>query len=360
MTLEVRVRHRFGAFELDIDFTAGTGVTALFGPSGSGKSSTINAVAGLLRPQEARIVCDRHVLQDTSAHIFVRPHRRRIGYVFQDARLLPHLNVRRNLLYGRWFRRADTGTEGISFDHVVDVLNLGHLLDRAPGYLSGGEKQRVAIGRALLSRPRMLLMDEPLASLDQARRHEVLDYLNRIRRELKLPVLYVTHAVDEVMRLADHVVLFAAGRSAMAGSPAEVLNRGQAQHLLEAEDSGTVIDAHVTGQDDAYSLTVLAFDGGMLRVPLLRAAIGDPCRLRIRARDIAVATHPPAATSVLNILPARITAMHCAGHATDIAASVGGTTLTARVTRYSAAQLALSEGQTVYLMIKSVALEDNA
>lgn len=357
MTLEMRVRHRFGAFELSVECAAGAGVTALFGPSGSGKSSAVNAVAGLLRPHEAYIACDGDVLHDTAARVFVPPHRRRIGYVFQDARLLPHLNVRRNLLYGRWFRRSKSGTDGIAFDHVIDVLNLGSLLERSPGKLSGGEKQRVAIGRALLSRPRLLLMDEPLASLDQARRHEILDYLNRVRHELKLPILYVTHAVDEVMRLADRVVLFEAGRSIMAGLPTDVLNRSQVQQWLDADDNGTVLDAHVRSHDGVEGLTLLAFDGGTLRVPLLALHVGEACRLRMRARDIAIATGAPGDTSVLNVLPARVSALRVHGHVADVDARVGSTLLKARITRHSAERLALHENQPVFLMIKSIAVD---
>ncbi|GAB3627419.1 molybdenum ABC transporter ATP-binding protein [Pandoraea terrae] len=374
MTVEVSLQHRFGAFSLDANFAAGMGVTALFGPSGSGKSSVINAVAGLFRPDAGRIAVDGEVLFDSAGGIALAPHRRRVGYVFQDARLLPHLSVEHNLLFGRWFRRREAGAAAVPFDHVVDVLNLSHLLGRHPGALSGGEKQRVGIGRALLACPRLLLMDEPLASLDQARRHEVLEYLDRIRHELRLPVLYVTHALDEVMRLADQVVLFQDGRTVSQGAPADVLNLHREALDGLGDEPGTLLETTVVGHDAGYGLTELRFSGGRLRVPRVAGATGDPCRILVRARDIAVATELPAASSVLNVLPARVEALRLLGDAVEVRACVSArdndgavnradaagidhpTTLVARITRYSADQLRLTPGTDVFLLIKSVAL----
>ncbi|AKM29623.1 molybdenum ABC transporter ATP-binding protein [Pandoraea faecigallinarum] len=366
MTVEVRLTHRFGNFALDAEFAAGMGVTALFGPSGSGKSTVVNAVSGLLRPDAGRIVVGGDVLFDRANGIALPTWRRRIGYVFQDARLLPHFTVRQNLLFGRWLRRRDVAAAGggaIALEHVLEVLNLGHLLNRRPGALSGGEKQRVGIGRALLSCPRMLLMDEPLASLDHARRLEILDYLNRIRHELKLPVLYVTHSLDEVMRLADQVVLFREGRTISQGAPADVLNLHRDALDGTTESPGTVLDTRIVAHDTQYGLTELAVDGSetvRLRVPRAGGAPGDACRILVRERDVAVATSAPADTSVLNVLRARVSTLRDLGDAVEVdAALLGGgaqTSLRARITRYSADQLRLAPGRDVYLLVKSVAL----
>ncbi|MFJ2993893.1 molybdenum ABC transporter ATP-binding protein [Pandoraea sp. NPDC087047] len=370
MTVEVRLQHRFGDFMLDAEFAAGMGVSALFGPSGSGKSTVVNAVSGLLKPDAGRIVVGDEVLFDSAAGIALPTWRRRIGYVFQDARLLPHLSVRQNLLFGRWLRRRDVaaaGTGAIALEHVVDVLNLGHLLGRRPGALSGGEKQRVGIGRALLSCPRMLLMDEPLASLDHARRLEVLDYLNRIRHELKLPVLYVTHSLDEVMRLADQVVLFKEGRTISQGAPADVLNVHRDALDGAAESPGTVLETRIVAHDAQYGLTELAVNGSdtiRLRVPRAGGEAGDVCRILVRERDVAVATSPPVDTSVLNVLRARVATLRDLGDSVEVGATLLGddagtltsTALRARITRFSADQLQLAPGRDVYLLIKSVAL----
>jgi molybdate transport system ATP-binding protein len=366
MTVDVRIQHRFGAFTLDAAFAAGTGVTALFGPSGSGKSTVVNAVSGLLEPDAGRIVVGDEVLFDSTARVCLPTWRRRIGYVFQDARLLPHLTVRQNLLFGRWLRRRDVAAAGagaIAFEHVIEVLNLGHLLTRRPGALSGGEKQRVGIGRALLSCPRMLLMDEPLASLDHARRLEVLDYLNLIRHELKLPVLYVTHSLDEVMRLADQVVLFREGRTITQGAPADVLNVHREALEGAEQAAGTVLETRIVAHDAQYGLTELAVNGNAavrLRVPRAGGETGDACRILVRARDVAVATAPPVSTSVLNVLPARVATLRNLGDSVEVGATLLGdpaaTAVHARITRYSADQLQLAPGRDVYLLIKSVAL----
>ncbi|BET11147.1 molybdenum ABC transporter ATP-binding protein [Pandoraea sputorum] len=369
MTVEVRLQHRFGSFVLDAEFAAGTGVTALFGPSGSGKSTVVNAVSGLLKPDAGRIVVGDDVLFDSAAGIALPTWRRRIGYVFQDARLMPHFTVRQNLLFGRWLRRRDVAAAGsgaIALEHVVDVLNLGHLLDRRPGALSGGEKQRVGIGRALLSCPRMLLMDEPLASLDHARRLEILDYLNRIRHELKLPVLYVTHSLDEVMRLADQVVLFKEGRTISQGAPADVLNLHRDALDGTVESPGIVLETRIVAHDAQYGLTEVAVHGDeaiRLRVARASGQPGDRCRILVRERDVAVATSAPVDTSVLNVLPATIMTLRDLGDSVEVDATLQGhrgldrgTVLRARITRLSADQLQLYPGREVYLLIKSVAL----
>ncbi len=217
MSIAVSIAHRQGEFSLDIAFAADAHVVALFGPSGSGKTTILNVIAGLVRPKEARIAVGGRVLVDTGAGVFVPPHRRRIGYVFQDGRLFPHLSVRRNLAYGRWF--AARTERWAKPQEVVALLGIGHLLDRYPGTLSGGEKQRVAIGRALLASPRLLLMDEPLASLDEARKRETLPYIERLRDELAIPIVYVSHSLVEVERLAGRIVRIEAGRLATTLPP---------------------------------------------------------------------------------------------------------------------------------------------
>jgi molybdate transport system ATP-binding protein len=218
MSIAVSITHRQGDFSLDVAFEADARVVALFGPSGSGKTTVLNIIAGLVRPKQARVVVQDRVLSDTQRGIFVPPHKRRVGYVFQDGRLFPHLTVRRNLAYGRWF--TPPAAHWAKPDEVVALLGIGHLLDRSPRTLSGGEKQRVAIGRALLASPRLLLMDEPLASLDETRKRETLPYIERIRDELSIPIVYVSHSLAEVERLTDTIVRLEAGRVASApGAP---------------------------------------------------------------------------------------------------------------------------------------------
>ena len=231
MSLEVAITHRLGAFSLEAAFRSEGGLTALFGPSGSGKTTVVNVIAGLVRPDRARVVVDGDVLVDTSRNVFVPPHRRHLGYVFQEPRLFPHLTVRRNLLYGRWFRKS--AERRTAFDQVVDVLGIGPLLRRRPARLSGGEKQRVALGRAWLASPRLLLMDEPLSSLDAARKDEILPYIERLRDESRIPIVYVSHAIAEVARLATQVVMLEGGRVSSVGTVDEVLSRTDARAIVE-------------------------------------------------------------------------------------------------------------------------------
>ncbi len=245
--LEVDIEHRLGAFALDIHFTSGRGLTALFGRSGAGKTSVVNAIAGLIRPQRGRIAVDGVVLLDTERGIVTPSHRRRIGYVFQEGRLFPHLTVRQNLLFGRWFAPRGEGAVGI--DDVIDLLGIGPLLMRRPGRLSGGEKQRVAIGRALLANPRLLLMDEPLASLDAARKDEILPYLERLRDGAMVPIVYVSHAAAEVARLATTIVLIAEGSVRAVGPVAEVMGRAGLYPLAGGFEAGAVLAVTVAAHD---------------------------------------------------------------------------------------------------------------
>lgn len=355
--LEVALRHRFAAegFALDARFTAdGAGVTALFGPSGCGKSTILAAVAGLLRPQAGRVALDGEALLDTAAGVFLPPERRRFGVVFQEARLFPHLSVETNLRYGE--RRAPRGATGPGFDEVVALLGIGHLLARRPARLSGGERQRVALGRALLSRPRLLLMDEPLAALDTARRAEVLPFLARLRDAARLPILYVTHALDEVDALADRLVLLEAGRVLEEGG-VEALTARTDLPLAARRDAGVLIGCAVLAHDVARGLTRLGFGGGELLVPLRPEAPGSRLRLRLRARDVAVATEAPRSLSMQNILPAILEAIAPTGtpHELFLRLAVGPTPLLARVTRDSVERLGLLPGQTIWALVKSVA-----
>ena len=362
MTLEIDVAHDFGGFALQARFSCAPGLTALFGRSGSGKTTLVNTIAGLLRPQRARIGINGRRLADTDRGIWVPPHRRRVGYVFQDARLFPHLTVRSNLLYGRFFARIASGRhDDIAFDHVVDLLGIAPLLQRRPATLSGGEKQRVAIGRALLARPELLLMDEPLAALDGARKEEILPYLERLRDELRLPIVYVSHAIPEVTRLADTVVALSDGRVQAVGSVEELTGRLDLFPLTGRYEAGAVLSATLIRHEDAWGLSLLRTQAGEILVPRLEGrAPGSVLRIRIRARDVTLALSPPAETSALNILRgivAELKPSREGGPQVEVKLDCQGDTLLARVTRLSAERLALRPGQPVFAMIKTVALD---
>ena len=354
--IDVRAHHRLGTFVLDVAFSSGEGLTALFGRSGSGKTSVVDIIAGLVRPQHGRVVIDGTVLVDTAQNLFVPAHRRRVGYVFQEARLFPHLTVRQNLVFGRCFtprreRRA-------SFEEVVALLDVGSLLDRRPGRLSGGEKQRVAIGRALLASPRLLLMDEPLAALDAERKAEILPFIERLRDKARIPILYVSHSLAEVARLATTVVLLAEGRVAAVGPVTAVLGRvGPGTDAARFERSA-VIEARVARHEGSAGLSRLAASIGEIAVPRLDLAPGTALRLRIRARDVILATDRPHGISALNLLPGRIATLdQGTGPVREIEVALGTGSLLARVTQHSVAALGLVPGREVYAVIKSVAID---
>ncbi len=359
MTLSVALRHRFPGTEIDIAFEVPSpGVTALFGPSGAGKSSVLAAAAGLLRPDHCRIAVDGVTLADTAAHIWLAPERRRVGLVFQDARLFPHMSVATNLRYG--LRRAAEGD--IGFDEVVDLLGIGGLLARRPNTLSGGERQRVAIGRALLAQPHLLLMDEPLASLDVARKADILPYLARLHAALRLPVLYVTHAFEEVAELADSLVLVEAGRVLASGTLAEIAARADLP-LARRDDAGAVLACRVVGHDAARYLTRLAAGDATLLAPLLDKPPGTAVRVRIPAREVILARPADdrfhASISLHNILEGRVCAVGAdpARHATMVQVEVAGTTLLARITPDAVNRLGLVAGAPVLALIKSMSIE---
>jgi molybdate transport system ATP-binding protein len=356
MSLAVDVTHRFGSFLLEASFVSEGGLTAFFGRSGSGKTSLVNIIAGIVRPDRGRIVLDDTVLVDTQRRIFVPKYRRRVGYVFQEGRLFPHLTVRQNLLFGRWFTAKRERQIGL--DQVLDLLGIAHLLDRRPGALSGGEKQRVAIGRALLTSPRLLLLDEPLASLDDTRKEEILPFIERLRDEAEVPIVYVSHSISEVTRLATTVVVILDGRIAAVGPPTDVLGREGLLDAHDAGEAGTLIEAVVAEHDPSFGLTTLRSPAGVLQAPRLDLPIGTPVRVRIRARDVMIATARPDGLSALNLLSGRVTALDGSGEGSvAVGLDCGGVRLTARLTRKSVDTLRLAPGREVYAVIKSVALD---
>ncbi len=349
MTLDVAISHRFDSFALDVAFTAGPGITALFGRSGAGKTSVINAVAGLLRPQGGRIALDNEVLCDGTR--FVPPHKRGLGYVFQDARLFPHRNVAENLQFGAQFTHRPAK---IDFDDVVDLLGLGTLLARQPATLSGGEKQRVALGRALLSQPRMLLMDEPLASLDGPRKQDILPYLERLRDgPLGVPILYVSHALDEVARLADTLVLLQDGQVRSQGPLFDVMADPAAVPLLGVREAGAVIEAEVMAHADD-GLSTLQISSGTLELPGVQAAIGSRVRLRVLAQDVILSLDRPDGLSSVNVLPVKITGIHAGdGPGAAIALQAGSDRLLARITARAVREMRLDAGVHCYAILKA-------
>lgn len=353
MTLSVALQHRFSGFALDATFEVPPGVTVLFGRSGSGKTTIINAVAGLLRPDQGRIALDGAVLQDSAAKHFLPPHRRRIGYVFQDHRLFPHLSVRQNLLYGRRFAETPRGAD---FGRIVDLLGIAPLLDRRSGALSGGEKSRVAIGRAILSNPRLLVMDEPLAALDEARKAEILTYLERLRDETGLPILYVSHSMAEVARLATTLVVVDAGRVLAAGPAERLIVDPALAPVLGPRELGALIPAQIVGPE-SDGLTRLETSAGPIFLPGIAGPAGGRVRVRIMAHEVILARERPRGLSAQNILPATVTAIAGDdGPSVMVHLAIGPDPVLARITRRALNELGLAVGQTVHVVLKSMAV----
>ena len=354
--LSVAAEHEQGAFRLDAAFEAPSGVTALFGRSGSGKTTLVNVIGGLVRPRTGRVALGGTVLLDTASRVFVPPHRRRIGTVFQDARLFPHLSVRRNLLFGRWF--APRREPGLELGAVADLLGIGHLLERRPRGLSGGERQRVAIGRALLAKPRLLLMDEPLASLDETRKAEILPFIERLRDEARIPIVYVSHSVAEVARIADTLVLVENGRVTASGPTPDLLGRLGLPSLAGSRDAGAVLPARVSGHDPDYGLTRLSTPAGDLLVPRADLPVGSALRVQVFARDVLLGLTRPDGLSALNVLPGTVAEIATDGGAgAEVRLDCGGVPLLARITRKSLHGLSLEVGTPVFAVIKSVAMD---
>lgn len=357
--IDIRLRKRLSDLQLDVTFAAKSrGVTAIFGRSGSGKTSIVQAIAGGLVPDEGRIAVDDRVFFDSVTRINMPIHERRVGYVFQDSRLFPHLSVRKNLDYG--LRRA-RGSSRIDFDTAVELLGITHLLSRRPHNLSGGERQRVAIGRALLAQPSLLLMDEPLSSLDPPRKSELLPYIEGLRDELGLPILYISHAFNEVVRLADNIVLIDGGRVLRSGPLLDVASDPELSPLIGRFEAGSVIECVVAQHDEDLALSTLSFSGGMLRVPRVDLDIGAPVRVRIRARDVALALTPPVDISISNRLPGKLMSLtERGGPYVEASVDLGGATLRALITRESATRLKLTPGQELWALVKTVALDSRS
>lgn len=358
MILDVAVRHNFGKFRLDAAFRSEGRLTALFGPSGCGKTSLINAIAGLLRPDEGTIAFDGETLMDTASGQWVPAYRRRIGYVFQDARLLPHFSVAQNLRYGQWFTPA--AQRYADENAILGMLGITGLMDRKPRQLSGGERQRVALGRALLQSPRLLIMDEPLASLDEARKHEVLPFIEKLRDEMNIPIIYVSHSPAEVARLATDMVLMAAGRVVRAGPAHDILPALATLGEEFAQESGSVLDAIVERYDGDIDVTLLRSEAGPLTLSGRAGTPGQRQRLFIRANDIMVATRKPEGLSALNILEGRVTTLsENPGGGIDVSIQCGGAAITALITRQSARRLNLGSGDQAFAIIKAMSLKSS-
>ena len=354
--IEVDIEQQLGAFRLSVAFRAEAPIVGLFGRSGAGKTSVVNAIAGISRPKRGSIVVDGKRLFDAAHDIDLAPEMRRVGYVFQDALLFPHLDVSANLLYGHRLRRP--AERFIDREKVIELLGIGPLLARRPAALSGGEKQRVAIGRALLAQPRILLMDEPLASLDGARRMEILAYIERLRDDLGIPIVYVTHSVAEITRLADRIVVLSNGKSAASGAIGEVMDRLEYEGAAEGFEAASIVEARVAAHDGDDSLSTLAFDGGELVVPGVDLAVGARARVRILARDVSLSIHKPAGISVLNVLRAHVESVSESGDPViDVRLAVGRATLVARITRRSARELGIASGQSLYALVKTASLD---
>jgi molybdate transport system ATP-binding protein len=355
LSLAVELKERRGAFTLDAAFEAGSGVTALFGRSGAGKTTIVTMVAGLARPREGRILLNGRVLFDSAARKNLPTSRRKVGMVFQEARLFPHLSVKANLLYGRWAGRRHADTQ---LDSVLSLLGLESFLERRPHTLSGGEAQRVAIGRALMAAPEILLMDEPLSNLDGARRGEILPFLEKLAHEGGVPILYVSHAVDEVARLADSMVVLSEGHVIAAGPIEEVFGRYDLGLATGRHEAGAVLTAEVVGEDPKFALTRLKLDGAEVVVPALKRAPGTKVRLRIRSQDVALALSPPENTSIRNVVPVEIVSVEMEfGAYAEVLLSTAGQYLRSRITRKSSVELGLRSGKHVFALIKSIAVE---
>jgi molybdate transport system ATP-binding protein len=351
--ISVSIRHQQGEFRLDARFEAGAGVTALFGPSGSGKTTLVQMISGLTRPDEARIAFDGQIWNDTEKHIFVPPHRRRIGYVFQEGRLFPHLTARQNLHYGRFF--APRGERQMSEEEVVSLLGIGHLLNGRPSTLSGGEKQRLAIGRALLSAPHLILMDEPLSALDRPRKQEILPYIERIRDQIKIPVIYVSHAIDEVARLSNRVVLLEEGRVRAAGTPAEIFP--EAANLPESMAPQSILEGRLIGHEPRYGLSTAEVGGGIITLQPVDLPAGTLVRMRVASTDVILALEQPENISALNHLAGTITAIVRDGPNVLVSLDCAGQRLVSRITLLSAERLALKPGLRLYALFKAVTVD---
>jgi molybdate transport system ATP-binding protein len=356
--IHTRLKLNYSGFALDVDLhLPGRGVTALYGPSGSGKTTCLRCIAGLERAENGFIQINDEVWQDSDKKIFVPPHKRALGYVFQEASLFPHLSVLANLEFG--LKRIPKLQRRVDMAHATELLGIGHLLDRHPQHLSGGERQRIGIARALLTSPKLLLMDEPLAALDSQRKNEILPYLQRLHDELDIPVLYVSHSQDEVARLADHLVLLSDGKALASGPIGETLARLDLPLAL-GDDAGVVVEGHVSAYDPHYQLLTLQLPGSDLSIRVAHAPMsqGQALRCKVQARDVSLSLQSVEQSSILNRLPVTVISEIGADNAAHvlIRLNAGGTPLLARITRYSRDQLGVHPGQQLWAQIKAVAV----
>jgi len=354
--LSVAIQKRRGNFTLDINFSvASNSVIALFGPSGCGKSTVINMIAGLLDADRGFIKLGDTVLFDSTQRTNIAGEHRAIGYVFQEPRLFPHYNVNGNLRYG--LQRAHARTQAIAFDTVVDLLGLNQLLTRRIQQLSGGERQRVAIGRALLSQPKLLLLDEPLASLDMARREEVLPYLERLRDFMKIPMVYVSHQFEEVLRLASHVVLMNRGQCLAQGDLQTISLQPELRTLLGADAIGAVVEGEITAIDQKNRLAQIKIGRGQVSVDAQELNIGQRVRLQLLARDLVLALNAPTGLSIRNQLQGVVTQLTPDNHhATLVEIDLGGVTAMARITNSAVHEMNLHVGLSIWVLVKAVTL----
>ncbi|EOC0433815.1 molybdenum ABC transporter ATP-binding protein ModC [Cronobacter dublinensis] len=349
--LELNFTQVLGNHRLTVNETLpGSGITAIFGVSGAGKTSLINAISGLTRPQHGRIVLNDRVLSDTETDTFLPPEKRRIGYVFQDARLFPHYKVRGNLKYGMAKEMA------AQFDKLVTLLGIEPLLDRLPGTLSGGEKQRVAIGRALLTAPELLLLDEPLASLDVPRKRELLPYLQRLAREINIPMLYVSHSLEEILHLADKVLVLEQGEVKAFGSLEDIWGSSVMNPWLPPEQQSSVLKVTVLEHHPQYAMTALALGDQHLWVSRIEKPLQTPLRIRIQASDVSLVLQPPLQSSIRNIVRARVAQCYDDNGQVEVQLEVGSRTLWARISPWARDELAIKPGLWLYAQIKSVSI----
>lgn len=354
--LDINLKKKNGSFIVETAFTSeGAGVTALFGHSGAGKTSVINMIAGLDTPDSGYIIINNHCVFDAEKRINIPPEKRRFGYVFQDGRLFPHMSVRDNLTYG--MKRIPSGERYIKFDQVVDLLGIQHLLKRHPANLSGGEKQRVAIGRSLLTSPVLMLMDEPLASLDASRKSEVLPFIARLSREFSIPILYVSHSLDEIVNLADTLIFLAGGKLMAVGSVEDVTSRKDFQHIAGRMESGVIITTKVEAHEPEAGLTRLRFAGGVLNIPLIELKVGNTIRVRINPRNVGIALGPLPRSSFQNIFQGVVKEVIDShdGTLVDIHLDIG-VPVVATITPRARQELELEPGIQVYVMVKSVSI----
>ncbi|MDI3271553.1 molybdenum ABC transporter ATP-binding protein [Pseudomonas sp. AL03] len=356
--IHTRLKLRYSGFTLEVDLQLpGRGVTALYGHSGSGKTTCLRCIAGLEKAEQGFIQVNDEVWQDSDKKIFVPPHKRALGYVFQEASLFPHLSVLANLEFG--LKRIPRQQRQVDMAHATELLGIGHLLDRPPQNLSGGERQRIGIARALLTSPKLLLMDEPLAALDSQRKNEILPYLQRLHDELDIPVLYVSHSQDEVARLADHLVLLSNGKALASGPIGETLARLDLPLAL-GDDAGVVIEGRVSAHDADYQLLTLQLPDTTLNIRVAHSpmTLGQALRCKVQARDVSLSLQSVEQSSILNRLPVTVISEMGADNAAHvlIRLDAGGTPLLARITRYSRDQLGVHPGQQLWAQIKAVAV----